>query len=74
MASQCCVVLYLEKKGTIICDRRTVKFNIGTAQYDNENIKFEKQIKEPLNVTKWLSNAMLELYNVRMEPSNVRNK
>ena len=30
----------------------TIKFYIGTAQRDNGTIKFEKQIKEPLNVTK----------------------
>ena len=41
-----------KNKGTIICDWRTVKFDIGTTQYDNGTIKFEKQIKEPLNVTK----------------------
>ena len=52
MASQCCVVLYLEKKGTTICDRRIVKFDIRTAQYDNGTIEFEKQINEPLNVKK----------------------
>ena len=28
----------------------------------------------PQNVTKVLSNVMLELYNVRMKPSNVRKK
>ena len=41
-----------KKKGTTICDKRTVKFEIGTAQCDNEIIKFKKQIKELLNVTK----------------------
>ena len=41
-----------KNKGTTICDRRTVKFNIRNAQCDNRTIKFEKQIKEPLNVTK----------------------
>ena len=41
-----------KNKRTTICDRRIVKFDIGTAQCDNGTIKFEKQIKEPLNVTK----------------------
>ena len=41
-----------KNKGTTICDRRTIKFDIGAAQCDNGTIKFEKQIKEPLNVTK----------------------
>ena len=31
-----------------------------------------KKIREPPNVTKELSHVILELYNVRMEPSNVR--
>jgi len=31
-----------EKKGTTICDRRIVKCDIGTAQCDNETIKFKK--------------------------------
>ena len=33
-----------------------------------------KKIKEPPNVTKVLSNVMLELHNVRMKLSNVRKK
>ena len=33
-----------------------------------------KKIREPPNVTKVQSNAILELYNVRMEPLNVRKK
>ena len=41
-----------KNKWTTICDRRTIKFDIRTAQCDNETIKFEKQINEPLNVTK----------------------
>ena len=41
-----------KNKGTTICDRRTVKFDIGTAQCDNGTIKFEKKINEPLNVKK----------------------
>ena len=41
-----------KNKGTTIYDKRTVKFDIRTAQYENGTIKFEKQIKEPLNVIK----------------------
>ena len=40
-----------KNEGTIICDKRTVKFDIGTALCDNGTIKFETQIKEPLNIT-----------------------
>ena len=41
-----------KNKGTTICDKRTVKCDIRTVQCDNGTIKFEKQINEPLNVTK----------------------
>ena len=41
-----------KNKGIIICDRRTVKFDIGTTLCDNGTIKFETQIKKPLNITK----------------------
>ena len=41
-----------KNKWTTICDKRTVKFDIGTALCDNGTIKFETQIKEPLNITK----------------------
>ena len=37
-------------------------------------IKCEKKVREPLNVTKIESDAMLVLFNVTMEPSNVRKK
>ena len=33
-------------------NKKIVKFDIGTTQCNNGTIKFEKQIKEPLNVTK----------------------
>ena len=33
-----------------------------------------KKVREPPNVRKELSHVMLELHNVRMEPSNVRKK
>ena len=32
--------------------KKNVKCDIGIAQYDNGTIKFEKQIKKPLNITK----------------------
>ena len=34
------------------CDKKIVKFDIEIAQCDNGTIKFEKQIKKPLNATK----------------------
>ena len=68
---------------TIKCEKKirkllnvtnTVTCEIGTTQCKNEIIKCEKQIRELLNLTKELSNVMLKLYNVRIEPSNVRKK
>ena len=50
-----------------------VKYDVGIAKCDNETIKCEKK-NEPLNVTKVLSNVMLEWHNVRIEPSNMRKK
>ena len=55
------------KKKIVTCD-------VGTAQYENETVKCEKKVREPLNVRKELSHVTLELHNVRTEPSNVRKK
>ena len=41
-----------KNKGTTICDKRTVKFDIEIVLCDNGTIKFETQINEPLNITK----------------------
>ena len=51
-----------------------VKYDIGTTQYNDETVKYKKKIREPLNVTKVLSNVMLVLSNVTMEPLNMREK
>ena len=37
--------IWEKNKGTIICDRRTIKFDIGIAQCDNGTIKFDKKNK-----------------------------
>ena len=66
--------MWEKNKGTTKCEKRTVTCDVGIAQYDNRTKKFKKQINEPLNVTKVLSNVILELHNVTMEPSNVRKK
>ena len=39
-------------KWTTICEKRTVKCDIGIAQYDNRIIKCEKKIRESPNVRK----------------------
>ena len=54
--------------------KRTVTCDIGITQYEDETVKCEKKVNEPPNVRKELSRMMLELHNIRMEPSNVRKK
>ena len=54
--------------------KKTVTCDIGIAQCEDETVKYEKKVREPLNVRKELSRIMLELHNMRMEPSNVRKK
>ena len=44
--------MWEKSKGTTKCEKRTVTCDVGTTQCDNRTMKFEKQIKEPLNVTK----------------------
>ena len=51
----------------VICD-------VGIAQCEDEIVKCEGKKKEPSNMTKVLSCVMLELHNMRIEPSNVRKK
>ena len=63
-----------KSKGTTKCEKRTVTCDIETAQYKDGTVKCEKKVREPPNVRKELSHVMLELHNVRMEPSNVRKK
>ena len=43
--------MWEKSKGTTKCEKRTITCDIGTALSDNETIKFESQIKEPLNIT-----------------------
>ena len=39
-------------KGTTIYDKRIVKCDIGTTQCEDETVKCEKKVWEPLNVRK----------------------
>ena len=67
--------MWEKSKRTTKCDKRTVTCDVRTAQCENGTVKYEKKVREPLNVTIELSHVMLEqLYNVRMKPSNVRKK
>ena len=59
--------MWEKSKGTTQREKRTITCNVGTAQYENEIVKCEKQIREPHNVTK-------ELTYVKIKPSNVRKK
>ena len=63
-----------KSKRTTKCVKRTVTYDVGTAQCEDRNVKCEKKVREPPNVRKKLSHVMLELHNVRMKPSNVRKK
>ena len=53
-------------------DAIMVIFKIFSILIENETVKCEKKIRELPNVTKELSHVILKLYNVRIEPSNVR--
>ena len=63
-----------KNKGTTIYDKRTVTCDVGIAQCEDETVKCEKKVREPLNVTKELSHVKLELQNTWIKPSNVKEK
>ena len=54
--------------------KKTVTCDVGIAQCEDEIVKCEKKVREPLNMRKELSRIMLELHNMRMKPSSVRKK
>ena len=41
-----------KSKGTIKYEKNTVTCDVGTAQCENETIKYEEKVKEPSNVRK----------------------
>ena len=55
------------KKKTVTCD-------VGTAQCEDGTITYEKKVWEPPNVRKELLHLILELHNMKIEPSNMRKK
>ena len=63
-----------KSKGTTKYEKKTVTRDVGIAQCEDRTIKYEKKLREPLNVTKELSYVMLKPHSVRMELSNVRKK
>ena len=66
--------MWEKKKGTTKYEKRSVTCDVGTTQYEDGTIKYEKKLREPLNVTKELSYVILEPHNVKIESSNVRKK
>ena len=67
--------MWKKSKGTIQCDKIIVTCDVGTVQCEDVTVKCEK--KKSKGITKCKkkkSHVMLELHNVRMEPSSVRKK
>ena len=60
-----------KNKGTTEYDKSIVACDVGTTQCKDDTIKYEKKIREPLNVTKVHSHMMLVLHNIKMVPSSV---
>ena len=54
--------------------KKIVTCDVGTAQCEDETVKYEKKVWEPPNVIKELSYVILKPQNVRMELSNARKK
>ena len=68
-----------KSKDTTKCEKRTVTCDIGTAKCEDGAVKCEKKVREPPNVIKKTvtcnknrTDAILELLNITMEPSNLR--
>ena len=64
-----------KSKGTTKYEKKIITCNVGTAQCDDGIAKCEKKkVRETPNVRKQLSHVILELHNMKIEPSSVRNK
>ena len=44
--------MWEKNNGTTKCDKSTIRYDVGTAQYDDETVKREKKIRVSSNVTK----------------------
>ena len=55
-----------KNKRTTECDKSIVTCDVSTVQCEDGTIKYEKKIREPLNVTKVQSYVILVLRNVRL--------
>ena len=51
--------------------KKIVTCDVGTAQCEDETIKYEKKVREPPNVRKELSYVILKPHTVKIEPLNV---
>ena len=66
--------MWEKSNGTTKCEKRTVTCDVGIAQCEDGIVKYKKKVREPPNVRKKLLHMMLELHNMRIEPSSVRKK
>ena len=46
-----------KSKGTTKCEKKTITYDVGTAQCWDETFKCEKRVREPPNMTKELSHV-----------------
>ena len=72
---------FLANDGSIVTlDSTNITFDCTILTFGSTFVRMElpnvkkKKVRKPPNVTKELSHVMLELYNVRMKPSNVKKK
>ena len=60
-------------KGTTKCKKKTITFDIGTAQCEDGIVKYKKKkVKESPNVKKELSNVMLKLETAQCGDGTVK--
>ena len=63
-----------KSKETTKCEKKIVTCDVGTVQYEDGTVKCKKKVRESPSVRKKLSHVILELQNVKMEPSSVRKQ
>ena len=51
--------------------KKIVTCDVGTAQCEDETVKYEKKVREPPNVRKELSYVILKPHTVKIEQLNV---
>ena len=55
-------------------NNKNINIKTMTSIMRRESSNVRKKVRKPSNVRKQMSHVMLELHNVRMEPSSVRKK